>query len=191
MIGYLLICYVDTQRVSHNQDLVHQITDLVNEADIISSAYTLLFKNDNFDCTVLNFKEDVTDFLNDPIGMYCEEEEEDEEMDEFERNQKEQEMLDSGDEEFQYEKNYIPLYIHFVSSVDMFKVFCDYSNGLDIHNCEEFHCLTYDISCLDQMEILKKLQQPEGDDDLLKKIIKNKGEKHERFLRKLIERHQN
>jgi len=191
MIGYLLICYVDTQRVSHNQDLVHQITDLVNEADIISSAYTLLFKNDNFDCTVLNFKEDVTDFLNDPIGMYCEEEEEDEEMDEFERNQKEQEMLDSGDEEFQYEKNYIPLYIHFVSSVDMFKAFCDYSNGLDIHNCEEFHCLTYDISCLDQMEILKKLQQPEGDDDLLKKIIKNKGEKHERFLRKLIERHQN
>ena len=191
MIGYLLICYVDTQRVSHNQDLVHQITDLVNEADIIASAYTLLFKNDNFDCTVLNFKEDVTDFLNDPIGMYCEEEEEDEEMDEFERNQKEQEMLDSGDEEFQYEKNYIPLYIHFVSSVDMFKAFCDYSNGLDIHNCEEFHCLTYDISCLDQMEILKKLQQPEGDDDLLKKIIKNKGEKHERFLRKLIERHQN
>jgi hypothetical protein len=172
--------------------MVRQITDLINEADIIESEYTLLFKNENFDSTVLNFKEGVTDFLNDPIGMYWDDEEyEDEEMDEFERIQYEQEMLDSYEGEFEYEKNYTPLYIHFVSSFDMFKAFCDYSNSLDIHNCEEFHCLTYDISCLDQMEILRKLQQPESDDDLLKKALKFKGEKQDRFIRKLLKRNRN
>jgi hypothetical protein len=191
MIGYLLICYVDTQRVSHNQNMVRQITDLINDADIIASEYTLLFKNNDFDCTIQNFKEGVTNFLNDPIGIYREDESDDEEMDDFERIQYEQKMLNNEDDIYQYEKDYIPLYIYFVSSMDIFKAFCDYSNGLDIHNCEEFHCLTYNISCLDQMEVLRKLQLPENDSDLLKKALKNKGEKHERFLRELYKRHKN
>lgn len=186
MIGYLLICFVDTERVSHDQEIVRQITDLVNHADVIASEYTLLFKNDHFDSIIRHFKKDVFYFLNDPLDIYFNNDEDvDDESDSFG-----EEDIDEQDD-YEYEEGYMPLYIHFVSSVELFKAFCDYANGLDIPNCEEHYCLVYNISCLDQMEILKKLQRPETDRDIMNKIVVSNGDKRERLFRRFNSRHKN
>ncbi len=184
MIGYLLICYVDTERVSHNQEIVHEIINYINYSDILAVEFTFLFKVNEMDIPIEIFNNMVTDFFYDPAGIkeyYDNEDEYEDEDEEFE--EEESNTI--------YEKDYTPLLLHFVSSRKMFDEFCKSSEDIDIPDCDEFYCLPFNISCLDQMEILKKIQQTETDTDLLDKAIKFNGEKSKQSFRKIYDRYKN
>ncbi len=139
----------------------------------------------------MNFTFDVPDFINDPFGIFFEDEFEDEGMDEFETIMYEQKKLDEIDDDFEYGDDYMPLYVQFVSNQDLYKAFYDRTHGFDTYNCTEFIVLGYTLSMLDQMEILKKLQMPQNDADKMNNIIVAAGEKRKRLLKEFNNGHKN
>ena len=177
MIGYLVLCYVDTEIVSHSKKNVDEIIDLINRSDIFTSEYTLLFKDNNFNSNVTNFMYSVPYFLNDPYGMFIE--------DEFDN------YLGVEQEKYEYPEDHMSLQVQFVSSQELYKAFYNRTHGFDIHNCKEFIVLGYTLSMLDQMEILKKLQMPQNDIDKMNKIVISTGDKRKRLLREFNNGHKN
>lgn len=156
MIAHLILCYVDTQRISHSQKMVREITDYINYAQAFDHGFTFLFKEEDMESIIRGFDKKASSFLNDPLKMYWDEEDEEE-------------------SDFSYPPDFRSLYIQFVSSRDLFETFCAYARSMDTYNCDICYIYTCNISCLDQMEILKKLQEPQNDFDIVNKIILYQG----------------
>lgn len=194
MIGYLLVCFVDTEKVSHNQKQTEEIISFINRSDILDYDFTFLFKSNHFDVSVANFLCKVPDFLNDPLGVEKEDEWEDEEddFDEIEMTIRESQAEEEPEVwTFPYEDDYTPLFIQFVTSDELFKAFCDHAEEFDIYNCEMFSFHRYTISSLDQMEILRRIQRPQTDDDSVQEILLAQGDKRKGLLKKFNNKHRN
>lgn len=192
MIGYLLVCFVDTEVVSHNKKKVDEIISFINRSNIIAHDFTFLFKNNDFNTSVFNFQCYIPEFLNDPLYIEDEEWDEDEDLNEVEmliqqsKSEEEAEVPASP-----YEDDYISIFIQFVTSEELFKAFCDKSEKFDIYNCNEFYFYPYVISSLDQMEILRRIQRPQTDEDKIDEILLSKGKKRKNLLRILNNRNKN
>lgn len=181
MKGYLIICYIDTEKISHSQKKCREIIDCITFADFFELQLTPLFKNNNEVDLLRFFVDDVQEFLNDPDFLFDDEYYDDDDEDDVDliaNLQDQQEEFDENkDIDTSYEDDHIVVYLQFVSSSSLFEDFKSISEDLDIPSCNEFFMLPYKLSCIDQMEIMKKLQEHESDEDLTKKVVLSVSQK--------------
>lgn len=181
MIGYILLCYVDTQVVSHNKTVVNDIVHLINRADIVASEFTMLFKNDDFESIKSSFEDCVEEFMNDPLCILSDEDEDDDLF----------EYYDDDDYRFQYGPEYKPLFLQFVTSWELFTSFLEKVKKLKAPGCQEVYIYTYSLSCLDQMELLRKLQSPANANDVMQRFVVSDREEKNYLLNKVIQKRKN
>ncbi len=188
MRPHLIVCYVDLHsKETEHSGYVADIIDLLSEADIIECAFTFLFKEPNPDSQAYIFRYEVPEFLNDPLGIY--------EIARQNDGDNEDYLLDSNEDlengSFTYAEEYMPLYLYFVSSYDIYQQFRKEVDIIPVNEGDVFSGNFYEITPQDQIEILMKLQSFETEYDLVKKIIQTRGEKHDFNLRRLIDKSQN
>ena len=182
MIGYLILCYVDTKKISHNKNIVEYICSLIGMADALLVDYTFLFRNDNLQDYFENIEDNMIDFFNNPIGIGTI----DEEISEIEAIKRKAGLKYKNPNQDVYGLDYKPLYIQFVSSLTLFNKITDSINSFEFQGCQEFYYIPYTISCLDQMEILKKLQTPKTNYDIFQIFLESSGMKKQDYLRKIL-----
>lgn len=191
MKGYLLICFIETEKIYHNQKNVNEIINLINNCDVFESSYTDLFNESNNDILTFNFSEQVSLFLDDPYGIFWEEDEEDEEEYDL-RNHIQQQDTQKTSNTFEYDQDFMSVYLYYVSCRELFKRFCAIAQELNVHNCTKIVTREYTLSCLEQTEIFKKLQKPKNSEDIVRKAlyVKNK-QKRRALFKKLHKKHLN
>jgi hypothetical protein len=185
MRPHLIVCYVDLHsKETGHSGYVADVVDLFEEADLIECSFTFLSKDSNPDSQATFFVSDVTNFLTDPLGIITlNQYEDDEDKYMFSSNQE--------DDSFKYEDDFMPVYIFFVSSYEIYQRFRKEADMLYVSEGDVFFGNFYEISFQEQMQILKKFQSQENQYDLVKKVIKTRGEKREKNLKKLIDESKN